>query len=64
MSDDHNSIFKRENYNRLRSLAVNSELPFPIQKIQPIKNDCVNIVLVACGSFSPITFMHLRMFGE
>lgn len=22
------------------------------------------IVLIACGSYSPITYLHLRMFGE
>jgi len=22
------------------------------------------VVLIACGSFSPVTFMHLRLFGN
>lgn len=23
-----------------------------------------NVVLLSCGSFNPVTFMHLRMFGK
>jgi nicotinamide mononucleotide adenylyltransferase len=37
---------------------------FPTQKLKRVLNDSSRtpLVLVACGSFSPITFLHLRMF--
>lgn len=35
--------------------------PLPPQYIDDSK---IPLVLVACGSFSPITYLHLRMFGK
>lgn len=37
---------------------------FPTQKLKRVLDDSARepLVLVACGSFSPITFLHLRMF--
>ncbi|KDE08788.1 nicotinate (nicotinamide) nucleotide adenylyltransferase [Microbotryum lychnidis-dioicae p1A1 Lamole] len=35
----------------------------PTQRLQPVMGaDRTPLVLVACGSFSPLTFLHLRMF--
>ena len=39
---------------------------FPTEKLSPeapADSGKQNILLVACGSFSPLTYMHLRMFG-
>ena len=35
---------------------------FPTQKLASPKTNKTPLVLVACGSFSPITYLHLRMF--
>jgi nicotinamide mononucleotide adenylyltransferase len=38
---------------------------FPSHRLreqQQQESDRIPLVLVACGSFSPITFLHLRMF--
>ena len=35
---------------------------FPTPKLLDIVDKRQPVVLVACGSFSPITFMHLRLF--
>lgn len=37
---------------------------FPRGRLKPLLEDATKepIVLVACGSFSPITYLHLRMF--
>jgi len=37
---------------------------FPIQKLQIGNGKGPRVVLIACGSYSPITFMHLRMFEQ
>ena len=29
-----------------------------------IDDSKIPLVLVACGSFSPVTYLHLRMFGN
>lgn len=41
-----------------------SNYTFPVDKIKRCMNDSnkTPLVLVECGSFSPITFLHLRMF--
>ena len=37
--------------------------PFPENKLKPLKDPSRKpLVLVACGSCSPITYLHLRMF--
>ncbi len=33
------------------------------KEFQDLENEKIPVVLVCCGSFSPITFLHLRMFG-
>ena len=37
---------------------------FPAHRFRPVLHDASKqpIVLVACGSFSPVTYLHLRMF--
>ncbi|KAI9090820.1 hypothetical protein DFS34DRAFT_584891 [Phlyctochytrium arcticum] len=38
---------------------------FPLHKLQPLpvdKADATPVLLVACGSYSPVTYLHLRMF--
>ena len=37
---------------------------FPHHRVQPVLKDATKtpLVLVACGSFSPVTYLHLRMF--
>ena len=37
---------------------------FPRERLQRVLKDASKqpIVLVACGSFSPVTYLHLRMF--
>jgi nicotinamide mononucleotide adenylyltransferase len=37
---------------------------FPTHKLKPIGENLgkMPMVIVACGSFSPITYLHLRMF--
>lgn len=37
---------------------------FPTQRLKTVLNDSgrTPLVLVACGSFSPITYLHLRIF--
>lgn len=57
--------FTREHSERLRQIAKqDSSIPFPTEKLQ--KGDGTNprVILIACGCFSPITFMHLRMFEQ
>lgn len=41
-----------------------SDYHFPTRRLKMRQSDSVRtpLVLVACGSFSPITFLHLRMF--
>lgn len=40
------------------------EYRFPTNKLRrgPLKEGKTPLALVACGSFSPVTFLHLRMF--
>jgi hypothetical protein len=59
------SIFRRDNYERLRKEATSDNLQFPRRKLDQKANTTnpKKLVFVACGSFSPITYMHLRMFG-
>lgn len=37
---------------------------FPVDRLKPKMEDPSKtpLILIACGSFSPITFLHLRMF--
>jgi len=46
------------------SPVPSGEYTFPRQRLKPVLEDASKqpIVLVACGSFSPITYLHLRMF--
>lgn len=37
---------------------------FPIDKLDTSETNLTRVVLVACGSLSPITNMHLRLFGS
>jgi nicotinamide mononucleotide adenylyltransferase len=41
------------------------EYRFPVHRLQmhDVEPDRTPLVLVACGSFSPTTFLHLRMFS-
>jgi len=64
MASDANSKFKRDNYERLRDLAFKSTIPFPKNKLQAGTGKGPRVVVVACGSYSPITYMHLRMFEQ
>ena len=61
---DDTSKFKRQNYERLRTAAISDKLVFPSEKLKQSSSAKQKIVFIACGSFSPITYMHLRMFGE
>lgn len=39
---------------------------FPTTKLKAINEEDPRqpLVVVACGSFSPVTFLHMRMFGK
>jgi len=41
-----------------------AEWTLPVQKLAPGDGKTPKVVLLACGSFSPVTFMHLRMFEQ
>lgn len=42
---------------------MQGEYVFPTRRLRPLKDASKTpLVLVACGSFSPVTFLHLRMF--
>jgi len=59
------SIFSHSNTEKLRIAALSdSSIPFPKRRLQSGTGKSDPIVFVACGSFSPVTYMHLRMFGE
>ena len=44
--------------------STSAEYVFPTNRLRTkmIYSDKVPVVLVACGSFSPVTYLHLRMF--
>jgi len=51
-------------FGSLRQKAFSSA-PFPVHKLQqPSLIDKPLVVLVACGSYSPITYLHLRIFEQ
>jgi len=58
--------FSRAHSERLRELACKTEetLPLPTHKLLPLSDGLDGVVLVACGSFSPITYLHLRMMEQ
>jgi len=57
--------FSRERSQRLQALARDVSVHFPMEKLQKQQHpERTPVVLLSCGSFSPITFMHLRMFGK
>lgn len=47
-------------------MSTNSEMghyAFPTHRVKRLSDpDKIPVILVACGSFSPITYAHLRMF--
>ena len=52
-----------------RIMDANGDLAsyaFPANKLKRIMDDGSKtpLLLIACGSFSPITYLHLRMFGR
>ncbi|KIM63861.1 hypothetical protein SCLCIDRAFT_670099 [Scleroderma citrinum Foug A] len=49
---------------RMSAFTYPPDYSFPHHRLHPILRDPTKqpIVLVACGSFSPITYLHLRMF--
>lgn len=38
--------------------------PKYLSSSRSIDDSKIPLVLVACGSFSPVTYLHLRMFGN
>ena len=42
------------------------EYVFPTEKLRPMSDDSKRqpVVIVGCGCYSPVTYLHLRMFGE
>lgn len=48
----------------LEASSVEKNYAFPDQRLKRTMHDASKtpLVLVACGSFSPITYLHLRMF--
>jgi hypothetical protein len=50
-SDDYVPVLGMKNYK------------FPTKKLREGTPDAPRIVLVACGSYNPPTFLHLRLFG-
>jgi len=57
--------FSREKSQQLRAAAlVDSKIPFPSHKIQKGTGKGPRVALLACGSYSPITYMHLRLFEQ
>jgi len=57
-------VTKGKRYTRLSKIASETNFPFPKHKLQNGNGNGNRVVLVACGSFSPITFMHLRLFEQ
>ena len=55
--------FSRARSERLKLLSENTNVFFPVNKLKTNFVSSNPVVLLACGSFSPITNMHLRMFG-
>lgn len=49
---------------QMETLCVDQAYSFPAARLQRTLNDPSKtpLVVVACGSFSPVTHMHLRMF--
>jgi len=45
-------------------MLSSEERPFPTNKLLTPTTDATPVVLLACGSFSPITNMHLRLFED
>ena len=50
-----------EKFMMIESCKFNSVLSFICLAIG--REDRIPVVVVACGSFSPITYLHLRLFG-
>jgi len=57
-SRSHSELLRK---NALLGSTIDS---FPKHKLKKGNGKAPRIVLVACGSFSPITFMHLRLFEQ
>lgn len=43
--------------------TVLSGYKFPTEKLRTPRTEKKPLVLVACGSYSPVTYMHLRLNG-
>ncbi|KAJ2822334.1 Nicotinamide/nicotinic acid mononucleotide adenylyltransferase 1, partial [Coemansia erecta] len=61
-------ISRRSSEDKSAGIAANGTPPpgysFPTNKLAKTLQDSTKIplVLVACGSYSPVTYLHLRMF--
>jgi len=56
--------FSRDHSERLRKNVHLESKDFNAKKLQKGNGKGPRIVLVACGSFSPVTYMHLRLFEQ
>jgi len=57
--------YSREHSEKLKAQATSDiSADFPTQKLSQQNGSSPNLVFVACGSFNPITFMHLRLFEQ
>jgi len=51
------------NYSPTQEVPDLPDYQFPAHRLQKLRDsDKTPVVLVACGSFSPVTYLHLRMF--
>jgi len=57
--------YSRDRTERLRNwAATDTSIEFPKNKLQQGSSSQKLIAFVACGSFNPITYMHLRLFEQ
>jgi len=56
--------YSREHSQKIRITAQKSIVDVPKHKLSKGTGKSPRVVVIACGSYSPITFMHLRMFEQ
>jgi len=56
--------FTRDHSQIIREVARNSTLPINKSKLTTGNGKGARFVVLACGAFSPVTYMHLRMFEQ
>jgi hypothetical protein len=62
------AIYHRTTSNSMMVFAYDdgehiTDYKFPTKFLKQARKDMIGVVLVACGSFNPPTYLHLRLFG-